>query len=49
MSAGGHVRLEGIVKRHGAVTVLHGVDHLGTPGDFGFIDAALGFIDAIPA
>ena len=31
------------------LTVLRGVDHLGTPGDFGFIDAALGFIDAIPA
>jgi pimeloyl-ACP methyl ester carboxylesterase len=31
------------------LTVLRGVDHLGTPGDFGFIDAALGFIDAVPA
>jgi pimeloyl-ACP methyl ester carboxylesterase len=29
--------------------VLRGVDHLGTPGDFGFIDAALTFIDAVPA
>jgi pimeloyl-ACP methyl ester carboxylesterase len=31
------------------LTVLRGVDHLGTPGDFGFIDAALRFIDAVPA
>ncbi|MBV8959483.1 MAG: alpha/beta hydrolase, partial [Actinobacteria bacterium] len=31
------------------VTMLRGVDHLGTPGDFGFIDAALGFIEAVPA
>jgi pimeloyl-ACP methyl ester carboxylesterase len=31
------------------LTILRGVDHLGTPGDFGFIDAALQFIDAVPA
>ena len=29
--------------------VLRGVDHFATPKDFGFIDAALGFIDAFPA
>jgi len=34
VSAGGHVRLEGIVKRHGAVTVLHGVDLEIRPGEF---------------
>jgi hypothetical protein len=27
---------------------LRGVDHFATPRDFGFIDAALGFIDAQP-
>ena len=26
MNAGGRVRLEGVVKRHGALTVLHGID-----------------------
>jgi ABC-type sugar transport system ATPase subunit len=34
VSAGGHVRLEGIVKRHGAVPVLHGVDLEIRPGEF---------------
>ena len=29
--------------------VLRGVDHFATPKDFGFIDAALAFIDAFPA
>ena len=29
--------------------VLRGVDHFATPKDFGFIDAALGFIDAFPS
>jgi pimeloyl-ACP methyl ester carboxylesterase len=28
--------------------VLRGVDHFATPKDFGFLDAALGFIDAAP-
>ncbi len=28
--------------------VLKGVDHFGTPKDFGFIDAALEFIEAVP-
>ena len=27
---------------------LRGVDHFATPRDFGFIDAALGFLDAQP-
>jgi pimeloyl-ACP methyl ester carboxylesterase len=27
---------------------LRGVDHFATPKDFGFIDAALGFLDASP-
>jgi pimeloyl-ACP methyl ester carboxylesterase len=27
---------------------LRGVDHFATPKDFGFIDAALGFLDAVP-
>ena len=30
------------------LVVLPGVDHFATPKDFGFIDAALGFIDALP-
>ena len=30
------------------LVVLQGVDHFATPKDFGFIDAALGFIDALP-
>lgn len=30
------------------VTVLPGIDHFGLPKQFGFIDAALEFIDAIP-
>jgi pimeloyl-ACP methyl ester carboxylesterase len=29
--------------------VLRGVDHFGTPQSFGFIDAALEFLDALPA
>jgi len=28
---------------------LRGVDHFGTPKDFGFIDASLGFLGAVPA
>jgi len=32
--ASGSVRLEGIVKRHGATTVLHGVDLQIAPGEF---------------
>jgi pimeloyl-ACP methyl ester carboxylesterase len=28
--------------------VLRGVDHFATPKDFGFLDAALGFLDAFP-
>ena len=28
---------------------LRGVDHLATPGNFGFVDAALEFVDAVPA
>lgn len=28
--------------------VLRGVDHFATPKDFGFIDAALSFLDAVP-
>jgi pimeloyl-ACP methyl ester carboxylesterase len=31
------------------LVVLDGVDHLGTPMNFGFIDAALGFLGAQPA
>jgi pimeloyl-ACP methyl ester carboxylesterase len=31
------------------LVVLEGVDHLATPMSFGFIDAALGFLGAIPA
>ena len=34
MSDAGSVNLEGIVKRHGAVTVLHGVDLAIAPGEF---------------
>jgi ABC-type sugar transport system ATPase subunit len=34
VSAGGHVRLEGVVKRHGPLTVLHGVDLEIRPGEF---------------
>ena len=38
MSAAAHqrrsVRLEGIVKRHGAITVLHGIDLAIEPGEF---------------
>lgn len=34
ISAGGGVRLEGVVKRHGATTVLHGVDLAIAPGEF---------------
>lgn len=28
---------------------LKGVDHLATPGNFGFVDAALEFLDAVPS
>ena len=31
-----------------SLVTLKGVDHLGTPNNFGFIDAALEFLDAIP-
>ena len=34
MSAKGSVRLEGVVKRHGTTTVLHGVDLAIEPGEF---------------
>jgi len=34
MSGQGNVRLEGVVKRHGATTVLHGVDLAIAPGEF---------------
>ena len=34
MSEAGSVRLEGIVKRHGALTVLHGVELAIAPGEF---------------
>ncbi len=34
MSEAGSVKLEGIVKRHGAVTALHGVDLAIAPGEF---------------
>ena len=30
------------------LVILRGVDHFATPRDFGFIDAALGFLDARP-
>jgi pimeloyl-ACP methyl ester carboxylesterase len=31
------------------LVTLRNVDHFGTPTDFGFIDAALEFLDAVPA
>jgi hypothetical protein len=31
------------------LVTLKGVDHLATPTDFGFIDATLEFLDALPA
>ena len=34
---------------HGSLTTLRNVDHFATPESFGFIDAALEFLDAIPA
>ena len=34
MSAAGSVKLEGIVKRHGALTVLHGIDLTIDSGEF---------------
>ena len=34
MSTGGRVRLEGVVKRHGALTILHGIDLDIAPGEF---------------
>ena len=33
----------------GSLIVLRNVDHFATPESFGFIDAALQFIDAVPA
>jgi len=33
----------------GTLKTLRGVDHFATPKDFGFIDAALGFIGAVPS
>jgi pimeloyl-ACP methyl ester carboxylesterase len=33
---------------NGTLKVLRGVDHFATPKDFGFIDAALRFLDALP-
>ena len=34
MSATGSVRFEGVVKRHGTTTVLHGIDLAIDPGEF---------------
>jgi multiple sugar transport system ATP-binding protein len=34
MTSSGHVRLEGIVKRHGTFTALHGIDLEIRPGEF---------------
>ena len=34
---------------HGSLTTLRNVDHFATPESFGFIDATLEFLDAIPA
>lgn len=34
---------------HGSLVTLRNVDHFATPESFGFIDAALEFIDAVPA
>lgn len=34
---------------NGSLTTLRNVDHFATPESFGFIDAALEFLDAIPA
>ena len=34
MTTGGRVRLEGVVKRHGALTVLHGINLDIAPGEF---------------
>lgn len=34
---------------HGSLRVLRNVDHFATPEAFGFIDAALEFLDAVPA
>ena len=33
-SGAGHVRLEGVVKRHGSFTALHGIDLEIRPGEF---------------
>jgi hypothetical protein len=33
----------------GQLVTLRNVDHFATPESFGFIDAALEFIDAVPA
>jgi hypothetical protein len=32
----------------GELTTLRGLDHFATPKDFGFLDAALTFLDAHP-
>lgn len=34
---------------NGSLTVLRNIDHFATPESFGFIDATLEFIDAVPA
>jgi pimeloyl-ACP methyl ester carboxylesterase len=34
---------------HPTLLTLRGADHFGTPRDFRFIDAALAFVDAVPA
>ena len=34
MTANGSIRFEGIVKRHGTTTVLHGIDLAIDPGEF---------------
>jgi pimeloyl-ACP methyl ester carboxylesterase len=34
---------------HARLVTLRNVDHFATPESFGFIDAALEFIDAVPA
>ena len=33
-AGGGHVRLQGVVKRHGSITALHGIDLDIRPGEF---------------
>ena len=34
---------------NGSLTTLRNVDHFATPESFGFIDATLEFLDAVPA